>query len=302
MRILIALLLVIALAGCAVFSRGGTASSERQPELSSSSASSSVAESEAAGGEDLASEPVAAIQTRRFTVPEGYTLARVAMTMESEGICTAEEFLAAATQGDFSRFPLIAGLKPDETRCFDLEGYLYPDTYEIYEGEDPAYTISRMLEHTEKRLTAEIREMVAQSGYTMHEILTMASIIEKESFGPQQMRLISSVLHNRLDAEMKLQCDVTIVYVEGAIKPFITGDIDRYNSFYNTFKCPGLPAGPICNPGIEAVMAALQPADTDYFYFVTDSEKNYFYAATYEEHQVNCAAAGVVEGGAGETR
>lgn len=93
---------------------------------------------------------------------------------------------------------------------------------------------------------------------------------------------------------MKLQCDVTINYVEGAIKPFIDGDKDRFNSLYNTYKCPALPAGPICNPGLDAIKAAISPADTDYLFFLTDKNKNFLYAATYEVHLENIKTAGIV--------
>ena len=92
---------------------------------------------------------------------------------------------------------------------------------------------------------------------------------------------------------MKLQMDSSIRYVENSVKPYITGDINRYNSYYNTYKCPALPAGPICNPGKQWITAALYPADTDYLYFVNDANGNYYYASTYEEHIANCEAAGI---------
>lgn len=230
----------------------------------------------------------------KLTVPEGYTLARVGMLLEEHAVCTVDAFITAAQEGDYSDYPLAASIPRSSERCFDLEGYLFPDTYEIYSTDAPDAIIRKMLDHTEKKITAELRTKIAQSGYTVDQILTLASIIEKESFGHEIMPLVSSVLHNRLDMGMKLQCDVTITYVEGAIKPFISGDINRYNAYYNTFKCPALPSGPICNPGIAAIQAALAPATTAYIYFVTDQDKNYLFAETWEGHEENLVKAGIV--------
>lgn len=232
-------------------------------------------------------------QEMQLVIPEGYTLARVGMTLEEMGICTAEEFIRETQNGDFSSYPLVAAQTPDENRCFLLEGYLFPDTYSIYSTETPNAVIGKLLSNTETRITPELRARIDTGGYTVDEILTLASIIEKEALGGYHMPMISSVLHNRLDAGMQLQCDVTIVYVEGAVKPFIDGDINRYNEYYNTYKCPALPAGAICNPGLAAIEAALSPADTDYYYFVTDEDRNYYYASTWEEHEENLVAAGL---------
>lgn len=236
------------------------------------------------GTSDVGYTPLVTVS---ITIPEGYTLPRVGMLLEQKGICTAEEFIAASQEGDFSDFSLIAAQKPDEHRCFKLEGYLFPDTYEIYETDLPDAIIRKILEHTERKFSSELRAKIDASGYTADEILAMASIIEKEAFGEEHMPMISSVLHNRLDMGMKLQCDVSITYVEGAIKPFITGDIDRYNAYYNTYKCAALPAGAICNPGMAAIKAALEPTDTDFVFFLTDKEKNYYYAEKWEEHEEN---------------
>ena len=225
--------------------------------------------------------------TLTLTVPEGYTLARIGMKLEEMGICTAGEFIMEAQSGNFSSFPLVAAQQPNENRCFSLEGYLYPDTYHIYATDSANAIIGRMLTNMEDKITPATRALIDESGYTVDEVLTLASIIEKESFGQQYMPGVSSVLHNRLDAEMRLQCDVTITYVEGAIKPFITGDLNRYNEYYNTYKCAALPAGPICNPSMAAIEAALSPPDTPYFYFITDNGKNYYYAEDWNAHVAN---------------
>ncbi len=230
--------------------------------------------------------------TFRLTIPEGYTLARIGMTLEEMGVCTADEFIAATQEADVNEYPLAAQQVYDENRCFKLEGYLYPDTYEFYTSAKPGDIIRTMLSNMERKITEELRAEIAQSGYTLDQIIALASIIEKEAKGVEQMGMISSVLHNRLNVGMPLQCDVTITYVEWAIKPFITGDIDRYNSYYNTYKCPALPAGAICNPRIEAILAALRPEPSNYYYFLTDADDNFYYAETLEEHEANEAATG----------
>ncbi|MEG2429885.1 MAG: endolytic transglycosylase MltG, partial [Oscillospiraceae bacterium] len=107
---------------------------------------------------------------------------------------------------------------------------------------------------------------------------------------------VSSVLFNRLKAKMKLQCDPTITYVEGAIKPFITGDKNRFNTAYNTYKCPALPAGPICNPGLSAILAALNPAKTDFLYFAMDKNNTHYYAKTLAQHNENCKKGNINTG------
>lgn len=265
-----------------------------------------TAENPASAGEDeqpaadsnalISGDSSAAAQqlvTTTLTIPEGTTLAKIGMILEEKEICTAQEFIAASQETDYSKFPLIAAQQKNPNRCFKLEGYLFPDTYEIYTTESPQVIIERILAHTEKKISDQMRAQIANSGYSIDEIITMASIIEKEAFGHEQMPMISSVLHNRLKAGMQLQCDVSIVYVEGAIKPFISGDQNRYNSHYNTYKCPALPAGAICNPGYDAIMAALNPAESSYIYFLTDKEKNYYYAETWEEHQQNIKDADI---------
>ncbi len=267
--------------------------------MSHSSAASEVIESSSQGEQATTSATQASstqsgqAATFTLTVPEGYTLARIGMQLEEMGICTAAEFISATQTADYSSSPLIAAQPYNENRCFTLEGYLFPNTYEFYTTATPEEIARTMLNQLELELQGEIAQAIAESGYTTDEILTMASIIEKESFGQDIMALVSSVLHNRLEIGMRLQTDVTINYVEGAIKPFITGDEDRYNDYYNTYKCDALPAGPICNPGIQAIMAALNPADTNYFYFVTDSEQTYHFAETYEQHLINVEAAGL---------
>ena len=269
-----------------------SAASSSTPPLSNSPPSqNSATNSSGSKGSGSASSSEPDILT--ITIPEGYTLARIGMLLEEKGICTAAEFIDAAEIGDFSEYSFISGQAPAANRCFELEGYLFPDTYQIYRSETPDDILRRLLSNTESRLSPVI-SAAGNSGYTLDQIITMASIIEKEALGSDQMSGISSVLRNRINLGMKLECDVTINYVEGAIKPFISGDINRYNSDYNTYKCAALPAGAICNPGMAAIEAALNPIDSEYLFFVTDKNENIYFSSTYEEHAKRCDELGIV--------
>ena len=151
------------------------------------------------------------------------------------------------------------------------------------------------MQNTNAKLTEEYYERAKQLGYTIDEIITLASVIQKEAGDKNEMKKVSSVLHNRLDSTKykSLQCDVTVNYINNYVtdSPYITDTSVDYAKNYNTYKCEGLPVGAICNVGVDAIEAALYPADTDYFFLVTDSKMNYYYATTYEEHQKNCSFA-----------
>jgi len=232
-------------------------------------------------------------KTVRVVIPEGFTLSQIGDRLEANGVCKKAALLSTANSYDFSYYSLIGKLGSGTQRCYKLEGYLFPDTYEFYENMKPQDILGKMLKNAESRIGSNYR----YSGMTTDQVVTLASIIEKESGNVNEMAKVSSVFHNRLKAGMKLQADVTVIYVEKYLKPNLTGDINRYNAYYNTRKCPALPAGAISNPGKAALNAAVNPADTDYYYFAADSSGNYYYAKTYEEHKQNLAKAGIIEGG-----
>lgn len=231
----------------------------------------------------------------RVTFPEGSTVSQIAILLEENGVCSAADFMAEANN------PLnLEGFGfeiPDQgNRAFLLEGYLFPDTYEFYRSESASSAIKRFLKNSAAKFDESIVARCGELGYTLDEILTLASIIQEEAGDPAEMGKVSSVLHNRLDSRSfpKLQCDVSIAYLKSYVKPYV--DETRYSELtelYNTYKCEGLPEGPITNSGIEAVRAALYPEETDYYFFVTDSENIYHYAETWEEHVENCDIAGI---------
>lgn len=286
----------VSAASSAPYSSGSSAVSDAVTSAGTSSIGKGQAQSAAPSGQisgsASSSQPEKA-KTVRVVIPEGFTLSQIGDRLEANGVCKKAALLSTANSYDFSYYSLIGKLGSGIQRCYKLEGYLFPDTYEFYENMKPQDALGKMLKNAESRIGSNYR----YSGMTTDQVVTLASIIEKESGNVNEMAKVSSVFHNRLKAGMKLQADVTVIYVEKYLKPNLTGDINRYNAYYNTRKCPALPAGAISNPGKAALNAAVNPADTDYYYFAADSSGNYYYAKTYEEHKQNLAKAGIIEGG-----
>ena len=231
------------------------------------------------------------IKTVRVTFPEGMTTREIAEKLEENGVCSASDFMALATDKNYLaslNYKIFEGIETENV-AFYLEGFVFPDTYDFYMGEPAQKSLSRFLKNANKRITDEHMKRAEELGYTMTEILTLASIIQEEASDPKEMPYVSSVLHNRLNSPSfgKLQCDVSIHYVNDNItdSPYLEGDTSVFAEYYNTYKCAGLPAGPICNPGLAAIEAALYPADTDYFFFFTDADWNYYYNHDYYTHQ-----------------
>ncbi len=243
--------------------------------------------------EDFTSRTVS--NTVRVTFPEGSTVSQIGDLLEENGVCTKTEFLAEVNNSAHLADLPFKIENPTE-RTFLLEGYVFPDTYEFYLNEGAAAALGRFLKNTRAKLTADYSARASELGYTLDEILIIASIVQEEAGFIEQMPLVSSVLHNRLNspAFSQLQCDVTREYLERYVKEYVSEE--RYSQLtpiYNTYKCLDLPAGPITNVGTHAIEAALYPAQTDYYFFVTDTDMNYYYASTWEEHCANCRTAGI---------
>ena len=249
---------------------------------------------------DPADTSVTESLTVTVTFPEGFTVVQIAERLQENKVCDASEFIALTNNIDYIQtlgYTFTDLITNGSDRAFYLEGYIFPDTYEFYKGESPERALRRFLDNTELKLTAEYRQRAEELGYTLDEIITLASVVQEESYTNDSVKNVASVLHNRLSSPSfpKLQCDVTIHYINDYVtdSKYLSGDRSVFAERYNTYKCEGLPVGPISNPGLAAIEAALYPAETNYFYFVTDSEWNYYYASTYEEHKVNCKKAGL---------
>lgn len=235
------------------------------------------------------------VETVRITFQEGMQVTEMGAKLEEAGVCTQEEFEEAANDKSlFGSYEFIDEIKEKEGRAYFLEGYLFPDTYDFYKNEGAASAIEKMLNNTQLKLDTEIYKKADKMGMTMDEVITLASMIQAEANGKQDMLNISSIFHNRLDAGVYggfgyLNSDPTIWYPYLSEKDMPSG----YEGDYNTYTHVGLPIGPICNPGLSAIKAALDPADTNYYYFCHAKDGTAYYAATEWEHENNKAMAGL---------
>lgn len=235
-------------------------------------------------------ETTTQVPTVTVTIPEGYTLVRISWLLEEKGLCTSEEFIEACQTYyqwlDTTQYPFLNDIQNTENVCFYLEGYFFPLTYEIPETASVYDIIKLFLNGTKQKFDDTFMMMVQESGYSIHEILTLASIIEKEAKLDEQRYMISSVLHNRLKAGMKFQCDPTIKYCNGVIKVIYPEQYEHFSAFYDTYQCSGLMAGPICSPGMMSIDAAVSPEETEYLYFIVGTVEPYEskYSETFAEH------------------
>ncbi|MFV0401394.1 MAG: endolytic transglycosylase MltG [Oscillospiraceae bacterium] len=228
-----------------------------------------------------------------ITFFEYLTVEDIAKLLEENGVCEADAFLDyldnTAVDYDF-----YADIPDNEYRYHKLEGYVFPDTYEFYVPEKVSSVAKKFFDNFDNKITSDMLTRMKDMELTLDETLTLASIIQREADDPSEMRRVSSVFRNRLNNPTNfpnLQSDVTVFYVEDYIKPHMTATNQDLYDAYNTYVCDGLPAGPICNPGVEAIKAALYPADTDYYYFVTDVNMEYYFAVTLAEHERNIQLA-----------
>ena len=232
-----------------------------------------------------------------ITFPEGLTIRDIAKLLEKNEVCSADEFIACLDETDFGyEFEDLLG--ENELRFHKLEGYLFPDTYDFYVGENVRSVANKFLKNFSNRIMPELYEKILDSGMTLNEAVTLASIIQKEASVESEMNTVSSVFHNRLalpSVYPNLQSDVTINYVEYDIKPLQSRSTQEIYDAYNTYVCAGLPVGPICSPGLAAIEAAIAPEDTGYYFFVTDVNGVYYYSETADEHYANVRKAFAVQ-------
>lgn len=210
----------------------------------------------------------AAMVTKKITFPEGYTMRQIFKKLDAEGVCDYDELMDAAANSTFNYSFLEGTEKGDANR---LEGFLFPDTYEFYEGMPAATAINKLLEVFHYKMTAEMLEWQEESGYTMREIVTIASMIEKEAANDTERYTIASVIYNRLKKDWPLQIDSTTLYEYPDHEGAPTAEMLAKDSPYNTRISKGLPPSPICSPGITSIRAALQPSSTNYMYYALNT-------------------------------
>jgi len=219
------------------------------------------------------------IYVHTVVVPEGFNMFDIAQAIQDAGLGTSQQFLEVA-KSDTS---LISDLVPEAK---SLEGFLFPNTYE--------FTRTESMHDMAAAMVKQFRQVATQIGLTtdVHQTVTMASIIEKETSAPEERPLVASVYYNRLSKNIALQADPSVIYgelLEGTYTGALHHQDMQVNSAYNTYRHPGLPPGPIANPGKTSLEAALHPATTDYFYFVSNGNGHHNFAHSLEEHNRNVA-------------
>lgn len=244
--------------------------------------------------------------TVRVMIPEGMTSAQIFALMEKNGVCSAEDLAKCAAETEFDYWFLEGIPYGAENR---LEGFLFPDTYDFYEGDDPERVLDKLLTNFGRKFSDDTRERldtfneafaerlreagydedyIASHRFTVYELITVASMIERETAGADESATIASVIYNRLCDPANwpyINIDATVVYALGGISRPLTYEDTQIDSPYNTYKHAGLPVGPISNPGLSSIAAALNPADTDYYFYALDSSTGrHHFSKTYEEH------------------
>lgn len=216
------------------------------------------------------------VYEKRFAVPEGYSIFQIAEMLDTRGLYKKKEFLAAC------RDPRI--LREAGIRGKSVEGYLYPSTYDLMKVADAASLVKMMTTQFRKVYAERFPSLEKPAGMTSAEVITLASLVEKEAVIPEEKPLIASVFFNRLRKGMPLQSDPTAVYGLRAFGGKVTGTDVRRSTPYNTYLIKGLPPGPIGNPGSGAIEAVLKPAATNYYYFVAKNDGTHQFSVTLDEH------------------
>jgi UPF0755 protein len=222
------------------------------------------------------------VYVRPITFPEGLTAKQMAAIYESKEFGEAKEFLDAVKNG-----ALVSAIDP---AAKDLEGYLFPDTYKLPRQSTAELLVGRMVASFMKALTPELIDQADARGMNVRQLVTLASIVEKETGNAAERPLVAAVYANRLKIGMGLQCDPTVIYAlerAGRYHGNLTRDDLQFDSPYNTYRYAGLPPGPIASPGRASLEAAANPADVPYLYFVSRNDGSHAFAATLDEHNRN---------------
>lgn len=231
-------------------------------------------------------------ETVTLAFPEGLTVPEIVNKLSDNDVCDKAALLSVIQSTEYS-YSLVADLKASDSIPYRLEGFMFPDTYEFFIGESASSVVTKFLENGESKFTEEFKQRCNELGYTPYEIITIASIIQKEAANDEQMKTISAVLHNRLKDKANfptLGCQSTADYITNKVSPNLSSTsshtADYYMAYYNTNNSStvvGLPAGPICNPGTAAINAALYPENSDVKFFFHDTKGVMYTAKTYAE-------------------
>ena len=225
---------------------------------------------------------------RTITILEGWRLSQIADYLEREGVVGRQEFLGIVQKKSdwWDDYPVLAS-RPSTV---DLEGYLFPDTYRIFRDATAQDLVKKMLGTLESKFTAELRAEVERQGKTIHDVLTLASILEREVRTTQDRKLVADLFWRRVDAGIGLQADSTVNYATGKSLPAVTAEDLEIDSPYNTYKYRGLPPGPIASPSADSIKAAIFPTPNDAWFFLTTlDDGRVIYSIDHDEHVANKA-------------
>jgi len=226
---------------------------------------------------------------KKITIKEGWTKEKIAQYLVSQGLIRKEEDFFTALDKiqreiDENKFSLSYDFLKDKPKGTGLEGYLFPDTYRVYKQTSAEALIKKFLDNFDKKMNPHLREVIKEKGRTIHQIVTLASIIEKEVAKDDDRRIVADIFYKRLENNLPLQADSTINYITKKNKLRSSIRDTKIDSPYNTYKYRGLPPGPICNPGMSSILAAIYPQKTDYWYFLTTPEGKVIFRKDYAGH------------------
>jgi UPF0755 protein len=220
-------------------------------------------------------------KTVKVAIPEGYNAMQIAKTLEENEICKAIDFLEVCKSKEGFDYEWLSSIPDDELIAYQLEGFLFPATYDFAQNSDAKGIADAMLNAFDQRISDKWTAFCEKNNMTLFELINLSSIVQEEAFGPESAGNIASVFINRLDKGAKLQSDVTYFYARDLRDDYGFSQA-VYDSYY-TYRCKGLPSGPITNPGEEIINAVVNHPDTEYLYFYSDLNKEFHFAKTYEE-------------------
>lgn len=232
---------------------------------------------------------------KKVTIPEGLTTDEIIEIFVSMGIGTKEGFVKAIAEGGNFGYDFLDEIPSEAERTYRLDGYLFPDTYFVYADSSETEILAKLLSGFDQKFDGALRAEAAARGYSVDEVLRIASIVEREAYYRSDMPRIASVFLNRLKSRAfpYLESDATVKYIKllsGDTGAPTAADIDALENPYNTYKTKGLPPGAICSPGYDAILSVIRPAETDYYYFVSAKDKTTVFSKTYAEHLKAVAA------------
>ena len=219
--------------------------------------------------------------SKTITIVPGWDILDIAKYLQTSGVAQMDDFMAVSTGQSLRKEYDFLAILPENA---SLEGYLYPDTYQISEKPAAADLARLMLDNFGKKLPVALRDEIKKQGKTIFDVVTMASVLEKEVKTMDDKKIVAGILWRRLDAGMPLQVDSSLLYYKASGSGTFDKEVD---SHYNTYKYLGLPAGPICNPGIESIEAAVYPRESKYWYYLSAKDGTTIFSKTYDEHLAN---------------